>query len=227
LWYIDGHHASLASRSCPVPPFFSRFVGYNKPELSKHRKRSISNLSRDKIDEFTSLLQDYCTSSWMKQDQWALLKDSLFILIESLASYSAYLTMKNESMKIHHALPEPATVFEDAISIKYIESTSSSILSSLLTDIDRAVQNTDFYQVVPLSEHCPKEKRKRYLFIHELEKGLSVSIFLLTYLHDSNVGNYYFIWKVPTPLHHEACSIENTRIVSEIKKQSRFFTLVQ
>ena len=63
LWYIDGHHAALASRSCPVPSMFSSFVGFNKPERSKHRKRSISNLSRDKIDEFLSLLQDYITCS--------------------------------------------------------------------------------------------------------------------------------------------------------------------
>lgn len=50
LWYLDGHHAVLSSRSCSIPSFFSRFTGFNKPELSKHRKRSISNLSRDKID---------------------------------------------------------------------------------------------------------------------------------------------------------------------------------
>lgn len=71
LWYLDGHHQVFASRSCPIPALFSQFVGFNRPELSKHRKRSMSNLSRDKIDEFSTMLQDYSMSSWMQQEEWA------------------------------------------------------------------------------------------------------------------------------------------------------------
>jgi len=40
LWYIDGHHQTFADQSHPIPPLFKSFVGYNTPELSKHRKRS-------------------------------------------------------------------------------------------------------------------------------------------------------------------------------------------
>ena len=47
LWFIDGHHDVFASRSCPTPLFFSTFVGYNLPELSKHRCRSVSNMSHE------------------------------------------------------------------------------------------------------------------------------------------------------------------------------------
>ena len=36
LWYIDGHHEVLASRSCSIPILFSSLSGFNKPELSKH-----------------------------------------------------------------------------------------------------------------------------------------------------------------------------------------------
>ena len=39
LWYVDGHHDTLQKQSFPVPQFFQRFIGYNTPELSKHRKR--------------------------------------------------------------------------------------------------------------------------------------------------------------------------------------------
>ena len=46
VWYIDGHHHLLSERSTvSVPSMFKQFQGYNKPELSKHRKRSQSNLS--------------------------------------------------------------------------------------------------------------------------------------------------------------------------------------
>ena len=69
LWYIDGHHEVLASRSCPIPSLFKSFVGFNKPELSKHRKRSISNMSKDKLLEYSTVLQNYVVSSWIQQTE--------------------------------------------------------------------------------------------------------------------------------------------------------------
>ena len=45
LWTIDGHHNELGSQGHKIPSSFSHFNGYNKPELSKHRKRQIGNLS--------------------------------------------------------------------------------------------------------------------------------------------------------------------------------------
>lgn len=107
-------------------------------------------------------------------------------------------------MKVHHASPEPATVFEDSYCLTHVPSRSSSSLSPLLLDIDRTLQSSSFYDIIKVSEFSPKEKRPRYLFIRELEKGLSVSTFLLTYSQRSNVGNYYFLWKVPDPVHEEA-----------------------
>ena len=56
LWYIDGCHETLAARHCPVPQIFSRFQNYNKPELSKHRKRTHLNLDSTKLMSFSSEL---------------------------------------------------------------------------------------------------------------------------------------------------------------------------
>ena len=58
LWFIDGHHDVFRSRSCTIPTYFSKFVGFNRPELSKHRKRSISNMSREKLLEHAATLQN-------------------------------------------------------------------------------------------------------------------------------------------------------------------------
>lgn len=217
LWYIDGHHEVLASRSCPIPSLFSQFCGYNTPECSKHRKRSISNLSRDKLDEFCSELQDYMMTSWMQQKECELLKENLLKLVESLASYSSYLSMKNKSMKLHHSSPEPATTFEDSSHLKYITPVPS--VPVLLANVDRTMKETAFYNKIYLRDFCPEEKRHRYIFIQELLKGLSVPIYLLTYSHRSNVGIYHFIWKVPDQCNQEACDNENLRIVGEIKKE--------
>lgn len=45
LWYIDGHHHTLAERSCDIPVTFKEFTNYNRPDLHRHRKRSSVPLS--------------------------------------------------------------------------------------------------------------------------------------------------------------------------------------
>jgi hypothetical protein len=77
LWYIDGHHRVLSSRSCTVPQFFSSFIGYNRPEKRKHRKSSISNLKRDKLSEHATALQEHVVSSWMQQNEWCAFRVAL------------------------------------------------------------------------------------------------------------------------------------------------------
>ena len=45
--YIDGHHAAFENRSFPLQEVFNHYSGYNTPELSKHRKRKVGNMSCD------------------------------------------------------------------------------------------------------------------------------------------------------------------------------------
>ena len=85
LWYIDGHHRVLSSRSCDIPKFFSNFTGYNRPEKSKHRKRSISNLKRDKLLELASNLQEHVVSSWIQRHEWCTFRVALSNLIEAIS----------------------------------------------------------------------------------------------------------------------------------------------
>lgn len=51
LWYLDGNHETLSSRSCHVPAVFSCFVGFNVPEKLKHRKRTIQSLSTEVLGQ--------------------------------------------------------------------------------------------------------------------------------------------------------------------------------
>ena len=39
MWVLDGHHETLAERSCTIPSELKFLSGYNKPESHKHRKR--------------------------------------------------------------------------------------------------------------------------------------------------------------------------------------------
>ncbi|XP_019855512.1 PREDICTED: uncharacterized protein LOC109584273 [Amphimedon queenslandica] len=215
LWYLDGHHDVLASRSCPIPILFKPFVGFNRPELSKHRKRSISNMSRDKLLEYSSLLQEHVMSSWMQQTEWTFFRNELIALVESLASYASYLSIRNKAMKEHHSSPEPSVSFSDSSTVRHIKSSSS--VSPLLSELDDAIASKPEYCKLCVHDFSPQDNRRRYLYIRELEKGLSHPIFYFTYTHNSNVGNYHFIWKAP--LSASESSTENMRVIEEIKKE--------
>ena len=56
LWYLDGHHETFSEQSCPIPSCFAACVGYNKPELSKHRKRQNTNMCCDTLHSLSKLL---------------------------------------------------------------------------------------------------------------------------------------------------------------------------
>ncbi len=222
LWYIDGHHDVFSSRSCAIPQYFSLvFVGFNMPHLSKHRKRSISNMSRDKLLEFSFILQEHAMSSWIQQPQWGAFKEALLGLIEAISSYASYLDVRRKVMKELHASPEPAVNFCDASHVKLLP--RSELVSPLLSEINQALSRSHTYQKINVNEFVPTDKRQKYLYIRELEKGLSQSVFFFTYSHGSNVGNYYFLWKAPEYISEEACSIENLRVVEAIKAEIPVF----
>ncbi|XP_028416153.1 uncharacterized protein LOC114539744 [Dendronephthya gigantea] len=49
-WYLDGHHGKIeGTLPSKFPKSFKNLSGFNLPELSKHRKRSISNISENKL----------------------------------------------------------------------------------------------------------------------------------------------------------------------------------
>ena len=143
--------------------------------MSKHRKRSISNMCRDRLLELSSVLQDHVTSSWMEKSNWTTFKQPLTQLIESLSSYASYLSIRSKAMKLHHSSSTPPVNFSDASAVKYLPKSSS--VSSLLSRLDSAVCNADMYQAIDVNDYLPKELRPKYLCIRELEKGLSCPIF--------------------------------------------------
>ena len=60
LWYVDGHHEVLKSRACEIPTIFNGFVGYNIPEMSKHRKRQVGNMSGEVLQQHASSFSCAC-----------------------------------------------------------------------------------------------------------------------------------------------------------------------
>lgn len=70
LWYIDGQHATLESRTKKLPDIFRALSGYNRPELSKHRKRTIENLKSSILKSHVYTLQEFLGTTWIDQPAW-------------------------------------------------------------------------------------------------------------------------------------------------------------
>ncbi len=77
LWYIDGHHSTFEDRYCKMSDPFDKFVGYNSPEKSKHRKRQIGNLSVDVLEDHVQTLKESQLTSWTQQPRWNELRDNV------------------------------------------------------------------------------------------------------------------------------------------------------
>ena len=74
LWYIDGHHSTLESRTKKIPEIFRAFCGYNRPEASRHRKRTIDNLKATVLKSHVCTLQEFLGTTWMDQPERADVK---------------------------------------------------------------------------------------------------------------------------------------------------------
>ena len=70
LWYVDGHREVLKSCTCEIPGVFGGFVGYSMPEISKHRKRQVGNMSGDVLQQHSEQLFLYLQASYWERFIW-------------------------------------------------------------------------------------------------------------------------------------------------------------
>ena len=102
LWYIDGHHQTFADRYHPIPSLFEGFSGYNTPELSKHQKRSHTNLNADTLRSYARSLKGFLLCPWMKKQGWATIRIATEDLAEAMESYALELIKKNWAVQKHN-----------------------------------------------------------------------------------------------------------------------------
>ena len=195
LWYIDGHHEQLSERSTPVPNFFIQFQGYNRPELSKHRKRTLTNLSQCCIElhvnNIASCLQ---CSYWDTSHVWMNFKVEVSCLLDSLYNYSEYLCKKQKVSVANHRSQTSIRSLPDNIQLIYLPPNSN--FPSKLESLVEAVRNEEEYNYICVNLYTPDEPVKKFRYIECLKFGIDTPCMLLVYSPGSNVGNQYYLWKV-------------------------------
>ena len=167
LWYIDGHQSTLSARGCKIPELFQSFIGYNLPELSKHRKREHTNLSADKLQTYVSSLYDHLLLSWLSASPaWQSFKEGTEKLAIALDSYLSYMRSQNKKMKLHH---DSSAMNVASVQLLHVNKTPSPCLAKLNNDITHKAP----YEYCFVSDYAPCDRQERYRYVQELQKGLS------------------------------------------------------
>ena len=159
LWYIDGHHQTLADRSHPIPSIFQKFSGYNCPELSKHRKRSHTNMNADILTKHASSLKSFLLSPWMKRERWATMRKAIEELTEAIEFYVFELGEKNRAMKRHHSGTCVEVASDDlAFHVMSVTNDYPIVLKPLVEELE----GKGNYEPIFVRDFAPTDRRDRY-----------------------------------------------------------------
>ena len=173
--------------------FHSSFKGYNKPELSKHRKRGVENMCAAVIRAHSSSLFGCLQNVYWSRPRFQNFKHSIEQLAGSLAEYGDYLGSQNKRAKEIHSSPVPVRQLSQSLSVTVIK--NSGLCYPRYNDLVKLLSNLEPYQHISLTGICPDQPRKRYRFLQDLKNGLNVSVVSLTYSPGNNCGNLTFLWK--------------------------------
>ena len=193
LWYLDGRKHVLEKQGCKFPDFMLSFEGYNKPEASKHRKRSTENMCSSVLRAHSQSLYSCLQNVYWSRPKFAKLKPSIEQLAASIAQYSDFLASQNKRMKEVHSLPVPVRELSNSLSVSIIK--KSGLCYPCYDNVFQTMKNLEFYQHICLTDFCPEDHRERYKFILNLKNGFNISVVSLTYSPGNNRGNMNFIWK--------------------------------
>ena len=191
LWYIDGSHKILTERSCVVPEIFKSFDGYNKPELSKHRKRAVDSMARDVLVSHSQCLFRVLQQAFWNRSEWVDFRSSVHQLAQSLASYADHLGEKRIRMQAVHDSEEVVRSIGDSLTVRFTGVRLSP--PPWTAPISEAVLAAGPDSPVELDGLLPDDRRRKYDRIVEVKKGLGVPLVHVTYSPGSNIGNITWI----------------------------------
>ena len=218
FWYIDGHHHVFERVNKPIPTAFSVFVGYNVPELSKHRKRRTLNLSADQLRDFALTISSMLLENYWERTYWRDAKQHFLDLSECLSTYSEYLVEKNKRMKANHRSPTPVRELPENSHLKLLLPATEPIPPSLKA-IEEFFQSLPDYKYSSLTDLLPHDSLKKHRLLNLLiSSGLSFPSMLFIYSAGGSVGNLQFLWRLPQEPNDPNNYFEQSQsVVEEVK----------
>lgn len=217
LWNMDGHHHVFSNQSIAVPSIFLNFVGYNRSELSKHRKRTASNMSGSVLRSLSSHLFHCLQSSYWNRQHWTLLKGDVEQFAQALGGYADYLEKSLKKTKLNHSLTSPVRELSDNLCFQFLPICDSASSPPVYTALHHELEEVPSYHHVSVEGFSPTEYRAKYNFLQSMKRvGFPFPVALLTYTHGNNVGSLHFIWKVES--YGDSAFTESQPIIETVKK---------
>lgn len=161
LWYLDGHHDTLQSRACPIPADLKEFQGYNKPELTKHRRRSAENMCGGMLNNYSLRLNECLMQPWFSSAVWKPFRECFVKLAESMHKYAVYLTQKNVAVQENHSLLEPVRSAAEAESFHVIKRARwvAPTIALKFTALQQHIDSIDDFVPVFINDFAPADAR--------------------------------------------------------------------
>ena len=185
-----------------MPTVFAKFSNYNRPELSKHRKREFANLDKSTLESLSSHLFSCLQHEYWDRQNWKTLKHDTVLLAQSISGYAEYLDQSNKRSKEVHSSSIPVHEISDNMSI------------TLLADLVSKLNAASDFEYISVDEFCQLDARKRYEYIQTIKQGLPFKTILFTNKHGNNIGNLNFVWKIP-----EQSLADNQKVIEQVKSK--------
>ena len=116
-------------------------------------------------------------------------------------------------MQIHHA--SPGISVADKTSVQLLKTNNTP--SGLLDKLNDAISHKAPYHFLFIADYAPSDRREKYRYVQELQKGLCRPCVLCTCSIGGPVGNYLFVWPLPEHVTLEASLCENQKVISQIQ----------
>lgn len=215
LWYIDGQYDTFQKQGYLIPAIFGVFQNYNRPDLSKHRKRQQNNMSGTVLKSLSSHLFTCLQGVYWNRDCWKVMKLDVEQLTNAIEGYSLYLQRSCKKVIHNQSLSSPVREISEHLSFQFLP--TSHVMPDKLKDLHDHLDQLSELVSVPVEQFSPSDPKEKYQYLQTLKSnGFPFPTSLLTYSHGNNVGNLNFVWRVHAI--SESSFSECQPVVEAIKK---------
>lgn len=197
-WYIDGHtHTMERESSRKFPECLKMLLSFNKPEKSKHRKRKIENLSREKLFDLSFALKEAVQSmQFAKSNEWCIFKIDCLKVAHVMEDYARYLAETNQKMLRLHATPQSDIEKKACVKVLPVNETPHQKLRLL----NEKVKSSDAYVAISVLEYLEGHVNRKQIYetIHNNLQlgGLSAKCVHYVYVPGGQKQALHFVWRI-------------------------------
>ena len=222
----------MISASIRVPSVLKKqFSGFNMPEKSKHKKRSLDNLSEQKLERYTIQVREAMQGQrYLDEMPWAEVKAMILSLLGVVEAYC--LRLRNQRARTKLATSTPRSELELKTNVTVVKAKRGPVHQSL-SQLDRELSQADPFVPLSLREFLPTCDRRR---VHDLVEELCGNGLSQKYVHyvhhiGGNKQSLHFIWRAVEELPEgemiNRCSEVIRNIEAEAPKYERRITKKQ